>query len=230
MEEIKLPPQLPQAPPELPADMVSQIDKFLSNPLFAIGVKGHVEDIQQFIKENAGEFEPLVYDYIKSKYPNIFAIIQPEDVKEEVEREDKDKGEEEEPVKPVPQAAITYEILELHKELYTPSEIADILSEKYDINLYAMHVGRIIKRAEAAALAAQNKPQDKPEIKQVIQVTRTTQTPTENSTPKQIDPDMMLVVSSAASLINFWNKIKIYIYMTLAAIVGAIIQKTIIMR
>ena len=227
MDELPLPAKLPvEEPPQLPAGMIEQIDKYLGNPLFQIAAKSHAEDIRQFIKSNSGEFEELVYEYIKGKYINIYNIIKPEEVtKEEPESEDQD--EEEEPViKPVPQAAITYEILELHKELYTPSEIADFLSEKYDITLYPMHVGRIIKKAQA--LAAQ-KPKDEPEIKQVIQanpagqvVTMPAQTVT--PAPKPLDPDMLLVVSSAAGLINYWNKIKIYVLMSIAGVAGYLLK------
>jgi len=51
MEEIPLPPQLPQQQ-ALPPGIIEQIDKYLSNPLFQIAAKSHVSDIQEFIKEN----------------------------------------------------------------------------------------------------------------------------------------------------------------------------------
>lgn len=219
MEDKEISNQLPQSEelPVLPLSMIEQVDKYLSNPLFQIAAKSHVGDIQRFIKDNSGEFEPSVYDYISLKYPNIYAIIKPpEEDKEEPKSEDKD--EEEEPViKPVPQAAITYEILELHKELYTPSEIADFLSEKYDINLYPMNVGRIIKRAQAAQAP-------KPEIKQA--------TSAQAHTPitKPIDSDTHLVMSTAVNIINFWTNIKFYVYMSLAGLAGALIERAIILR
>lgn len=218
MDELPLlPAQLPQAqPPELPQGMISKIDGFLQNPIFAYACKSHVEDIQQFIKENSGDFEPLVYDYINSKYPNIYATIKPE---ESLPEGDGLPEDQEEPlIKPTPQSEINFQIWQMHLEGYSATEIADYLSDKFDRDIYAMHVGRQISRMKALAEKAAPKIPDEPAIKPTsTQATRT---------PKPIDQDTHLVMTSLASVINFWTNIKFYVYMSLAGLAGAIIQKT----
>lgn len=226
--EVKLPAQLPQAAPELPAGMIEQIDKYLSNPLFQIAARGHSEDIRKFITENSGEFEPLVYDYIKGKYINIYNILKPEE-KDTPESEPEPEDEEEEPIeKPIPRAAVEYEMIELYKEGYNYSEISDHLNSRYDLNLWPMQISRVIARAKEATKAAQSpkpKLQEAPEVKNTLPQATRTQTPAEACTTKPaIDPDMMLVVSSAASLINQWNRIKVYVLMALSATAGYLLK------
>lgn len=61
--------------PKLPPDMASKIDQFVGNPLFQIAAKAHVPEIQAYITENAGDYEELVYEYVRGKYPAIYNLI-----------------------------------------------------------------------------------------------------------------------------------------------------------
>ncbi len=153
-EQPETQPEQPQQPeqPGLPGGMsVSSILELLQNPVVRSTILSNPQPIRELIQG----YESLVYPLLQSSYPDIYEALSTVEPEEE---KDNDKGTElnETINKPVPREAINYEIISMHSEGYSPTEIADYLSEKYDIELFPMQVGRTIKRLQAAT--AQKKP------------------------------------------------------------------------
>lgn len=76
LKEPKIEPTIEQ---QLPPEMQNTIEKFVSNPLFSIAAKSHIPEIQKYISNNAGDYEEVVYEYLKLKHPSIYNLLQPDE-------------------------------------------------------------------------------------------------------------------------------------------------------
>lgn len=53
----------------------NQIDKIVNSPLLKILLIPRIPEAQKYITENFREYEPLIYEYVRSKYPSIYNLI-----------------------------------------------------------------------------------------------------------------------------------------------------------
>lgn len=166
--------------PQLPAEMVNTIEKYVSNPMFQILAASKVPEIRDFITENAGDYEPLVYEYLKSKYPSIFALLQqgennagmanypPGQTDTRTIGQNGLNGEFESP-DDEPELtkelwdSILEDMVEMEKDGYSPGKISRIIQEDHGIELshqqVRTHLERF-KRSEKARLAQEAQEQD----------------------------------------------------------------------
>lgn len=125
--------------------IIETVTRALENPATRALIVANPATITAIIDEYSA-YKPIIYSFLQSKYPDIFQALQQVQVPEQTEETEPEDIE-----KPVPREAINYEMIELSKEGYNCSEIAEILSEKYNITVYAMNVGKQLKRLQQAA-------------------------------------------------------------------------------
>lgn len=145
------PPQQPTNPGNGIAGIIESATKMLGDPATRALIVANPAMLIGIIDEYS-EYKPLIYSFLQSSYPDIYeALSKVEPEQPEAQPEPEPQPEPDIIEKPVPREALNYEMMEMSREGYSATEIADYLSEKYDVDIYPMNVGRTIKRLQQAA-------------------------------------------------------------------------------
>lgn len=191
--------------------------------------KPYIEDIRDLIGSVTGAAEPIAISYIRSTYPNFGRLLSGETGTGvgEGKAENTDTDEVQDRAIP-PKEALYWEAYELHKQSYSASEISDELYNRYGVDIFPMHIARAMKRIEATEAA---KLKEKANTSTQMNPATATKTPTPvNPGAIPQDRDAHIVFSTLANVIIFWGKIKFWVYISIAAVTGAVVEKIIVMR
>jgi len=146
--------------PQLPPEMVSTIEKFVSNPLFSIAAKSHVPEIQKYISDNAGEYEEVVYEYLRGKYPSIYNLLRPAeinagltnegtfqtDTRTNQENESYAEFEDSNTISKEVWEEVLSEMVRLSDEGNSPGKIREFIFEDYGIELTHQQIMKDVQR------------------------------------------------------------------------------------
>lgn len=136
-EEIPKPDEQPVSSGSI-TDLLKFADQALKNPIISNAIKANPKQAKELINDYAGDYETMIYDYLKTSYPEIHeALLHVPD-----NEENRDTGR-------VPYKKFNNDVLDLDDEGYSMSQISEILSEKYNKRVYPMTVSRILKKADA---------------------------------------------------------------------------------
>ncbi|MDD5616356.1 MAG: hypothetical protein PHH85_09160 [Candidatus Methanoperedens sp.] len=155
----------------------NQIDKIVNSPLLKILLISRIPEAQKYITENFGEYEPLIYDYVRSKYPSIYNLINQgennagltntplnqTDIPENEENSTDENVANVEPISKELWESILDDMVEMDKNGYSPGKISGIIFDDHGVELTHQQVRTALerfKRSEKARLQAEAQEQE----------------------------------------------------------------------
>jgi len=158
-----------ESKPQLPPEMVSTIEKFVSNPLFSIAAKSHIPEIQKYISDNAGEYEEVVYEYLRGKYPSIYNLLKPVENNAGLTNEgnfqtdtrtnqENSTNEEFDTDKSIPKEVwdhILEDMVKMDDEGLRPGKIRDVIYDDYEVELNPVQIRQDIDHFRRSLKAQQ---------------------------------------------------------------------------
>ncbi len=151
-------PKQPEQPgsPKGIGDIIQLLGGALSNPVVADTIKTNAAQVKQLIHENVEGYEPLIFAYLQSSYPDIYEALSKVESEQPEEKRDVTNGM-------IPHQQFVDDISELDENGYSMNQISEILSEKYNRKIYPMQVSRILKKLDEQG--DEPEPEDKPKPK-----------------------------------------------------------------